>query len=309
MTVRAEKIAAALFAIYFAYFLKSTILDYPTEPKVIGGVDFDQPIPQVMFWSPIYYPMLLAACFAYWIWPSRSYQSLARRMAAGSFAIVRITYFTLFISFLCTGFGALYLAIPRVMTVEIPAMLASVFLSALQGTALFGVFHAMAFIPFSIIVGSLIALGAHFLTPSFGSEVRPTTQSLLTFLRSSSEWPWVSLIAGFIAATIMAAGFSQGGIFIVVFWIMNFMQLTFPYIALGAAIRYFSQQWAWCVPVSLPIAYYFSTQNARPPGLLASQSLDFPPVLFAVLLGFLIMRALARRLFAHQDASSRSFES
>ena len=53
MIIRAEKIASLLFALLFAYFLKSTILGYATEPKVIGGIDFDQPIPQVMPWTPI----------------------------------------------------------------------------------------------------------------------------------------------------------------------------------------------------------------------------------------------------------------
>ena len=72
MMTRAGKIAAALFALHFAYYLKSTILGYPTEPKVIGGIDLDRSIPQVMPWTPVYCPMLLSAAFAYWIWPTKS---------------------------------------------------------------------------------------------------------------------------------------------------------------------------------------------------------------------------------------------
>ncbi|MDE5452930.1 hypothetical protein GWE18_08665 [Bradyrhizobium sp. CSA112] len=64
---RVERIASLLFALFFVYFLKSTILGYATEPKVLGGIDFDQPIPQVAPWTPIYFPLLLSAAFGYWI--------------------------------------------------------------------------------------------------------------------------------------------------------------------------------------------------------------------------------------------------
>lgn len=161
MSIRAEKIAAALFALYFAYYLKSTILGYATEPKVIGGIDLDRSIPQAMPWTPIYYPMLLAAAFGYLIWPKASYRSLVRGMAVGSFAMVLVIYFTLFISLLCTGFGAFYLAFPQLMKGEILPMLVSVFLSAVEGTAVFGIYNAIAFVPFGVFIGCLVALGVH----------------------------------------------------------------------------------------------------------------------------------------------------
>jgi len=115
MMIRAEKIASLLFELCFAYFLKSTILDYATEPKVIGGVDFDRPIPQVIPWTPIYFPLLFSAAFGYWIWPTKSYPSLTRKMVAASLAIIRVTFVTLFISILCMGFGELYLMFPQLM--------------------------------------------------------------------------------------------------------------------------------------------------------------------------------------------------
>ena len=62
-----------------------------------------------MAWTPIYFPLLLSAAFGYWIWPTKSYPSLPRKMAAGSFAIIRVSFVTLFISILCIGFGAFYL--------------------------------------------------------------------------------------------------------------------------------------------------------------------------------------------------------
>lgn len=160
MATRAGKIAAALFALFLAYFL-SMILGYPTEPKVIGGVDLDRPIPQAIPWTPVYYPMLLSAAFAYWIWPTKAYASLARRMAGGIFAIVRTAYFTLFISFFCAVFGEFYLSLPNLTKIEILLGPVGVFLGALQGTVMFSTVSALGFTLISVFVGSLIALGVH----------------------------------------------------------------------------------------------------------------------------------------------------
>jgi hypothetical protein len=161
MINKAEKIAALLFALFVAYWLKSTILGYATEPKVIGGVDFDKPIAQAVPWTPVYYPMLLSAVLAFWIWPTRSYQSLALKMAAGSFATVRIAYFTLFASFLCALCGEFCSAIPYLTQMEILLGPLGIFLGALKGTAMFGIFLAMPFILVSVFFGCVIVLVAH----------------------------------------------------------------------------------------------------------------------------------------------------
>ncbi|HMM88936.1 hypothetical protein [Bradyrhizobium sp.] len=158
---RTGKIAAALAALLFAYILKSTILDYATEPKVIGGIDFDKPIPQAMPWTPVYYPMLLSMAFAYWIWPTKAYARLGGRMAAGCFAILRASCFAMYISFFCAGFGEFYLTFPLLMKVEILPALAGVFVGALGATAMFGLFFVQWFIVFSIFFGCLIALVVH----------------------------------------------------------------------------------------------------------------------------------------------------
>ena len=98
--IRAGKIAAALFAAYFAYFLWQTILSYATEPKVIGGLHLDQPLPQTTHWSPVWVPMVLTALFAYGTWPRQIPQGPMRRFFRGSFALLRIELFALFISLL-----------------------------------------------------------------------------------------------------------------------------------------------------------------------------------------------------------------
>jgi len=161
MIIRAEKVASLLFALFFAYGLKSTILGYATEPMVIGGIDFDQPIPQVMPWTPIYFPLVLSAAFGYWIWPTKSYSSLPLKMAVGSFATIRVTFFTLFISILCSGFGEFYLAFPRLMKSEILATVASTFFASFQATAFMGLFFGITFIVFGVFFGCLIVLVIH----------------------------------------------------------------------------------------------------------------------------------------------------
>lgn len=158
---RTGKIAAALFALLFAYFLKSTVLDYATEPKVLGGIDFDRPIPQAMPWTPIYYPLLLSAAFAYWIWPTKAYANVGRRIGGGILAMVRASYFAMFISFFCAIFGEFYLTLPNLTKMEILFGPVGVFLAALGGTAMFGLFFILWFIVFGIFSGCLIALAVH----------------------------------------------------------------------------------------------------------------------------------------------------
>ncbi|OCK61257.1 hypothetical protein [Bradyrhizobium sp. LMTR 3] len=305
MIIRAEKIASLLFALFFAYFLKSTILGYATEPKVIGGIDFDQLIPQVIPWTPIYFPLLLSAAFGYWIWPTKSYPSLSRKMAAGSFAIIRVTFVTLFISILCTGFGAFYLTFPQLMKSEILPALATTFIAALQGTAIMSLFHGIAFIAFGVFFGCLIVLVAHvaskcLILPSTGSldeRVRTDISPLPTLLRFSTEWSWPSLIAGLIAVTIALSGFGSAGLPIIILWAAYLLPWGILWIALGTVIGFVSRHWAWCVAVSLPIGYISSTTHEKLQGVLASQSIDFPPVLLATSLGF----SLARK-FLHPRA-------
>jgi hypothetical protein len=262
-----------------------------------------------MPWSPIYYPMLLSAALAYWVWPTAPHRGLARRIAAGSFAMVRIIYFTLFISILCTGFGEFYLAFPRLLKAEILPMLANVFVATLGGAAVMGIVHAMPFILFGIVVGSAIVLGGDLASKHLPAESPKPADlaSLSTMLRSASEWPWFSLLAGLVTAIIIAKGFVLASLPMLFLWILFFFNFTFPCIAVGAVIGFFSRQWAWCVPVSLPIAYYFSVPETGAPGLLASLAFNFPPMLFAMSLGFLAMRALVPRIFADRGASSRSF--
>jgi hypothetical protein len=74
------------------------------------------------------------------------------------------------------------------------------------------------------------------------------------------------------------------------------LSIALPFIiAVGAAIGWVSNNWAWCAAVSLPIGYYFSTEHGPSAGFLNSQIFDFPPVFFATLVGFAIARKIRSR--------------
>lgn len=80
-------------------------------------------------------------------------------------------------------------------------------------------------------------------------------------------------------------------------WTLFLLSWRVLWIVVGAAIGFLSRHWAWCVAVSLPIGYLSSMIHATPDGILASLSIDFPPVLLATSLGF----SLARK-FLHSRA-------
>ncbi len=101
----------------------------------------------------------------------------------------------------------------------------------------------------------------------------------------------------------MLAGVKAFDFWIFTFWISNFMKVALPCLATGAAIGSISKRWAWCIAVSLPVGYYLSTTHARTPGVLTSQSIDFPPVLFAIIAGFALARTCSLRISAWAKAS------
>ena len=177
--IRAGKIAAALFAAYFAYFLWQTILSYATEPKVIGGLHLDQPLPQTTHWSPVWVPMGLTALFAYGTWPRQIPQGAMRRFFRGSFALLRIELFALFISIFCPGLGGVYLLLPMLTAGEIPSVLVQLVLSSAGTVAIMLTFHFVALIAISIVVGPTILFVTHFVfsrLPATQLDDWPTTR-------------------------------------------------------------------------------------------------------------------------------------
>jgi len=308
MLDRIAKIVAVLFALYFTYFLKNSFLHYATEPKVIGGVALDRAVPQAMLWSPIYYPLLLAALFAYLTWPKRRSSGLVRRLFGGSFAVLRIESFSLFASILCTHFGEFYLSYPLLLKSEILPALVSSFIATAETTASMAVFLALPIFGSSVLLGCLIAMATHFaakhlLQQRSHSSTPEGVRGPLNALQAMASWPWLSLVAGSIAAAIMLAGVKILSFWIFTYWTENFVKVALPCLTIGVVIGLISKRWAWCVVVSLPIGYYLSTTHDGPPGVLPSQSIDFPPVLFAALLGFALARKIAPRILAWAKAN------
>ena len=106
-------------------------------------------------------------------------------------------------------------------------------------------------------------------------------------VRSSYEWSWLSLLAGLIALAIALDGFNRGS--------------TGRYRNVGPPCCPGSpfdrdrncERTLRCFAVSLPIGYLLDDARDTP-GILASQSIDFPPVLLATSLGFAFARKLQR---------------
>jgi len=74
--------------------------------------------------------------------------------------------------------------------------------------------------------------------------VRLDLASLLIALRSSNEWPWLSLLAGLVALSIALPGFNAGGPFIIVMWVLFLLPWGILWIAVGTVIGFASRHWA-----------------------------------------------------------------
>ena len=298
--IRAGKIAAALFAAYFAYFLWQTILSYATEPKVIGGLHLDQPLPQTTHWSPVWVPMGLTALFAYGTWPRQIPQGAMRRFFRGSFALLRIELFALFISIFCPGLGGVYLLLPMLTAGEIPSVLVQLVLSSAGTVAIMLTFHFVALIAISIVVGPTILFVTHFVfsrLPATQLDDWPTTRDdasrrffAFDFAKVTSYLP--KILAALIVGAIIVAGLKFAGLRLFIMWLIILFSAALPcLVALGATIGWVGKNWTWCAAVSLPIGYYFSIDRGLPDGILISQIFDFPRF-FATLIGFGIARKI-----------------
>ena len=111
-------------------------------------------------------------------------------------------------------------------------------------------------------------------------------------VRSSNEWSWLSLLAGLIALAIALDGFNRGS--------TGRYRTVGPPCCPGAPFDRggcrdrICERTLRCVAVSLPIGYLLDDARDTP-GILASQSIDFPPVLLATLLGFALAKKFLRR--------------
>ena len=121
--IRAGKIAAALFAAYFAYFLWQTILSDATEPKVIGGLHLDQPPPENdALVTRLYSHGCYAAVCVRHMAPANT--SRGDRCFRASFARLRRELSVLFISIFCPGLGGVLICCYLCLSAgEIPSVL------------------------------------------------------------------------------------------------------------------------------------------------------------------------------------------
>lgn len=158
---KAGKLAAALFAMLFTYSLWG-IIGYATEPKVIGGLHIDRALPQTTNWSPVWAPMIISALFAYLTWPKQIPRTTLGVVAKGSFAMIRIELFAVFVSFLCPGLGGIYLLAPLLTKLEIPYVLGQLVLSSAGVIPTLLMFHGYVWLTSAVLVGSAILFATRF---------------------------------------------------------------------------------------------------------------------------------------------------
>ncbi|MBA2402708.1 MAG: hypothetical protein H0V72_29235 [Bradyrhizobium sp.] len=309
--IRIGRMAAALFAGYYAYFLWTTIFSYPTEPKVIGGLHLDQPLPQTTNWSPVWLPVILVALFAYATWPRQIPQGPTRKFIRGSFALLRIELFAWFMSIVCPGLGGIYLLLPMLTAAEIPSMLGQLFLSSAGAVVIMLMVHLPALIAHSLVIGPTILFATDFVSRRVTAtpEAQPTNRRdaapdrpAFEFVRAIHNMP--KILAILIVGAVIVAGLGFAGLYLFIFWLSIFFSAALPFIiALGAVIGWMGKDWTWCAAVSLPIGFYFSLDRGLPGFAAIFQVFDFPPVFLATLIGLAIARKIrSRRASGQSDA-------
>lgn len=158
-TGKAGKLAAALFAMLFTCSLWGWgVLAYATEPKVIGGLQMDRALPQTTDWSPVWVPMLISALFAYLTWPKQIPRTALGTAARGTFAMIRIELFAVFVSLLCPGLGGIYLLAPMLTKLEIPYVLGRLITSSAGAVPILLMFNGYVWLASAMVVGSALLL-------------------------------------------------------------------------------------------------------------------------------------------------------
>src|SRR5262249_44955502 len=142
---------------------------------------------------------------------------------------------------------------------EIPIMLVDTVLFALKGASITGLMFAVPIVARCIVVGSGIALAARAASKrlpaaEIGADISIDHQDRLTVRQLTKP----SVLAGFVAGSIVIVGLMKMGFVVFTLWTMLFVKLTFPWIAGGAALGVISRHWAWCVAVSLPLGLLLS---------------------------------------------------
>lgn len=313
MLVRCSKAAAALFALALTYLLSKEFLVYATEPKPLGGMSIDKMPDPYMAWTPVYYPLILAALFAWWRWPRKAIRLGAWSLLRGSFVMAQIAVFCIFASFLCAYIGKFILMLPFVMSGEVFGTLLGSISAALSFTIFYTVFFAPLLFPVAIAFGLILAVATqsarHWLVsgvmPNAGNAPAMTFDATPDVRRSgvrsleavgkrlAASWPSIVAAAFLVVLLFLAA--QRMGPSILFLWPHVLISAAIPCLVAGGVLRWFEFRWAFCVLAGEILSWVFGFSSMQWNGLLTGQIINAPPVIGATLVGYWIGNAFQLR--------------
>lgn len=308
-----SKAAAALFALGLTYFLSGQFLVHATEPKPLGGMYIDKMPDPFMPWTPVYYPLILAAVFAWWRWPRKTIKLGAWGLLRGGFVMAQIGVFCIFASFLCVYIGKFILAIPFVLGGDLFKSLLSSIGAAASMTIGYTTFFAALLFPISIAFGLILAVVTQSARNRLASGAMQGTGNAYAGTvditenahrndvrlyetagkRLAVSWPSI-LAAGFVAVFLLLS-FHRMGPFILALWAHALISAAIPCLIIGGVFRWLEFRWAVCVVAGEILSWYFGYDSMQWNGLLIGQIISVPPAIGATLAGYWIVNAFQLR--------------
>jgi|GEM_PF-4699641 len=308
--IRLSKAVAVLFAVALTTLIFKVFLGIATEPKPLGGIDLDKMPDAFMPWTPVYYPLILAALFAWWRWPSNIIKPGAWALLRGSFVMAQIAVVCIFLCFLCAQIGQLILTIPFALNAELWKMLLSSVGAALSYTLTYTMFFATSLLPLAVAFGLILALVTQSVhrhlvgdavqgldenhAGAFG-RVQSRRSHELSFTVTSRERvfaDWPSVLAAAFVGVLLLLSFLTMGPFILMMWAHGLISAGIPCLIIGASFRWLGYGWASCVLAGELISVYFGYASMQSNGFLTGQMISAPPVIGAMLTGYWIFKAI-----------------
>ncbi|MGO3933651.1 hypothetical protein [Rhodopseudomonas pseudopalustris] len=311
--IRLSKAVAVLFAVALTTIVFKVFLGIATEPKPLGGIDLAKMPDAFMPWTPVYYPLILAALFAWWRWPSNIIKPGAWALLRGGFVMAQIAVVCIFVCFLCAQIGQLTLTIPFALSAELWKMLLSSVAAALSYTLTYAMFFATSLFPLAIAFGLILALMTQSLRRRLVGDAEQGideshADAFVTWQPSRSpgvhfDRPieqrifagWPSVLAGGFVLVLLLLSFLTMGPFILMMWAHGLISTAIPCLIIGASFRWLGFGWSSCAVAGGLLSLYFGYDSMQHNGFLTGQLISAPPVVGATMGGFWIFNAIHPR--------------
>lgn len=310
--VRLSKAAAALFALALTYYLSKEFVGYATEPKPLGGMYIDKMPDPFMPWTPVHYPMMLAALFGWWQWPRKTIKLGAWSLLRGGLVMSQIAVFCIFASFLCAYIGQFILSIPFIPSGGFLTVLVRSVGAAAAAAMFFVTFFALLLFPVSIACGFILALLTQTARHHSVNDVIPTPGNAQGQTNDTSRgnpfdtWPpgiggavfgasWFSILIAAGIALLLFLSLQEFGLNILFMWASALVESAIPCLVVGGVLRWLGFRWAFCGLTGEILSWYFGYASMQWNGLLIGQIIYALPVIGSTLAGYWIVNSFLMR--------------